>query len=70
MKETNVDIGGMSCSGCVRRVMKSLLSADGVLTCDVEVGKAKVSYDETRIDLERILDVVRQAGYSVKGELG
>lgn len=70
MKDLDVEIGGMSCGSCVGRVMKAFKKVDGVLKCDVEIGKAKLTYDETKIDLERILDVVRQSGYSVKGELG
>ena len=70
VKDLNVEIGGMSCSGCVRKVTKALQKVDGMLKCEVEVGKAKLSYDDTKIDLQRILDVVRQSGYTVKGELG
>lgn len=70
MKDLNVEIGGMSCGSCVNRVVKAFQKVDGVLKADVEIGKAKLTYDETKIDLQRILDVVRQSGYSVKGELG
>jgi copper chaperone CopZ len=70
MKDMDVEIGGMSCGSCVRRVANAFKKVEGVLKCDVEVGKAKLTYDETKIDLERILDVVRQSGYTVKGELG
>lgn len=70
MKDLNVEIGGMSCGSCVSRVAKAFKKVEGVLKCDVEVGKAKLQYDETKIDLQKILDVVRQSGYSVKGELG
>jgi copper chaperone len=70
MKEMDVQIDGMTCGGCVRRVTGAFKKLEGIAKCDVEIGKAKVTYDEQKIDLERILDVVRQAGYSVKGELG
>ena len=70
MKDANVEIGGMSCGSCVRRVTNALSKVDGVLKCDVEVGSAKVTYDEAGIDIQKLLDVVRQTGFSVKGELG
>lgn len=70
MKDLDVEIGGMSCGSCVRRIASAFKKVDGVLKCEVDIGKARVSYDESKIDLHRILDVVRQSGYSVKGELG
>lgn len=70
MKDLDVEIGGMSCGSCVRRIANAFKKVDGVLKCDVDIGKARVSYDESKIDLQRILDVVRQSGYTVKGELG
>ncbi len=68
-KDVKVEIGGMSCGGCVRRVTNPLKKADGVLQCDVEVGRATIKYDAQKIDLNKLLDVVRQTGFSVKGEL-
>lgn len=70
MKETKVEIGGMSCGACVKRVSKALAKVDGIMKCDVEIGSAKVTYDDSKIDIAKLLDVVRMTGYSVKGELG
>ena len=70
MKDVKVDIGGMTCGMCVKRVSKAFAKVEGVVTCDVEVGSAKLTYDESKIDINRLLDVVRMTGYSVKGELG
>ena len=70
MKDMKVDIGGMSCGSCVKRVSKAFEKVEGVMKCDVEIGSAKVTYDETKIDINKLLDVVRMTGYSIKGELG
>ena len=68
-KDVKLEIGGMTCGGCVRRVTNALQKADGVVQCDVDVGSAKVTYDPQRIDVDKLLDVVRMSGFSVKGEL-
>lgn len=70
MKDVKVEIGGMSCGACVKRVRSALAKVDGVLSCDVELGSARVSYDESKIDIDKLLAVVRMSGYAVKGELG
>ena len=70
MKETKVNIDGMSCGACVKRLSKAFGKIDGILKCEVEVGSAKLVYDENSCDIGKLLDVVRMTGYSVKGELG
>ena len=63
-----IEVGGMTCDGCSRRVRESLESVSGVLSAIVshEEGSADVKHDGlTREDL---VDAVRSAGYSVDGQ--
>ena len=45
--ETSLDIGGMTCASCVRRVEKALTRVDGVVAASVNLATetATVSYD-------------------------
>lgn len=59
-------IDGMSCQNCVRHVQRALASIDGLQVADVTIGSATVSYDPEQISEERVVDVIREAGYPAK----
>ncbi len=63
MKTITVKIEGMSCQHCVMRVKKTLDGLTGVTKSDVEVGRAVVSFDETRLSEAKITEAVINAGY-------
>jgi len=65
-KET-VQIHGMTCAACVRRVEKGLTSMKGVLDSSVNLAmeKASVEYDPTVTDSEAIRAKIRDLGYEV-----
>ena len=58
MKETNLKIEGMHCTGCSTRLERVLNNLEGVETAHVslEEKKATIKYDETKISLESIKD--------------
>ena len=63
MKTEDLTIEGMSCGHCVMSIRKELGKLAGVQVESVEIGKARVQYDESRVshqDLERAVDA---AGY-------
>lgn len=68
MKETNLKIEGMHCTGCSTRLEKVLNNLEGVETAKVslEEKKATIKYDETKISLENIKESIEDAGF--KGE--
>lgn len=68
MKETNLKIEGMHCAGCSTRLERVLNNLEGVETAHVslEEKKATIKYDETKISLESIKEVIEDAGF--KGE--
>jgi copper chaperone len=67
MTDTTIKIEGMSCQHCVMRVKKAIEGLAGVSSLFVEIGEAKVSFDETKIQKKDIEAAVAKAGYKVKG---
>lgn len=67
-KEINLDITGMTCASCVNRIEKMLNKDEGVISASVNLAteKAKVEYDPSKIDIERIITIVSRAGYEAK----
>ncbi|MFD1213546.1 heavy metal translocating P-type ATPase, partial [Arthrobacter sp. GCM10027362] len=63
--ESTLDIGGMTCASCVRRVEKALAGLDGVASARVNLATevATVSYDPGRVQLDHLLNAVSAAGY-------
>ncbi len=65
MSETSLKIDGMSCNHCVMRVKKAITLLPGVTEAQVDVGSAKVVYDETKVKKDDIRKAVEGAGYRV-----
>lgn len=65
MAEMNLKIEGMSCGHCVMAVKKALDNLDGVISSEVAIGSAKVTYDEGQTDTEKIGAAVIKAGYKI-----
>jgi len=67
MKTQELKIEGMSCGHCVMSVKKELSKLAGVEVEDVQIGKAKIQYDETKISNQMIADTIDKAGYKLVG---
>lgn len=67
MTETTIVIEGMSCQHCVMRVKKAIDGLKGINKSDVEVGLAKVAFDEALIQKKAIEETIVKAGYKIKG---
>lgn len=65
MKEMTIFIEGMTCQHCVKRVTEALLKA-GVEDADVEIGKARIVFDENKVTLSEISKALDEAGYRLK----
>ncbi len=66
MSEVNLKIDGMSCQHCVMRVKKAVEQLPGVSKTEVNVGTARITYDESKIGKEDVEKAVEAAGYSVR----
>ncbi len=65
MAEISLKIEGMSCQHCVMRVKKAVDAVEGVISSEVEIGSAKITYDENKTDREKITKAINETGYKV-----
>jgi copper chaperone len=65
MKNEKISIQGMSCGHCAMAVKKAL-SKLPIEVKDVKVGSADVSYDETKVNRQVIVETIEEAGYKVQ----
>ncbi|GGO29944.1 hypothetical protein GCM10010116_60000 [Microbispora rosea subsp. aerata] len=63
-----LNIGGMTCASCVRRVEKALTRVDGVETAEVNLATevATVTYDPARVTVGMLTESVVRAGYTAE----
>ncbi len=69
-KKITLDIRGMSCASCVRRVEEGLRKLEGVQSASVNFAteKALVAYDPAITDAEKLAGRVRDIGYDIMDE--
>lgn len=67
MTEATIVIEGMSCQHCVMRVKKAIEGLKGIIKSDVEIGQAKVTFDESLMQKKEIEEAIVKAGYKIKG---
>jgi copper chaperone len=65
MKSEELNIEGMSCGHCVMSVKKELSKLHDVKIDDVQIGKARVQYDESKTSHEDLVRAIDEAGYRV-----
>lgn len=58
---------GMSCAHCVRAVRAALEAVPGVTVEDVEIGTARVSYDDDAVAPDDLRRAVEREGYPLAG---
>jgi copper chaperone len=58
-------IEGMSCNHCVMAVRKELTRLDNVKVSDVQIGSAKVEFDDKKTTAAIIVNAIEEAGYKV-----
>jgi len=64
MKSHELTIQGMSCSHCIMHVKQALDSVDGLEVEDVQIGKARVRYDDKNV-IKAFSEKIEEAGYKV-----
>lgn len=65
MTEEDLKIEGMSCEHCMMSVKKELEKLADVRVESVEIGKARVQYDESRLTRQEIAHAIDEAGYQL-----
>ncbi len=70
-KQIEIEIGGMTCSGCARHVIETLKSVEGVkeaYIADWNAGRANIISENGDIDREKVQEAVKATGkYHVTG---
>jgi len=68
MATTTLKVSGMTCDHCVRSVTQALESQAGVTRAavDLEAGRARVEYDQSRITPAGLAAVVADEGYEAE----
>ena len=67
MKTSELKIDGMSCGHCVMSVRKELGKIQNLQVEDVQIGSARVSYDDTKVTSSDLSQAVQEAGYRLVG---
>jgi len=68
IRSATVYVDGMTCPACEARIVKSLLSIEGLLRAEVHVdgGKARVVFDDELTDLQAIKAAIEKLGYAIR----
>ncbi len=59
------EIEGMSCNHCIMAVQKSLAKLN-LQKADIKIGSAEVEFDDNLVEENKIVNAIKEAGYSVK----
>lgn len=67
MQTVTLNIDGMTCGGCVKSVTRLLEGVEGVEKAEVslENKNAVITFDESKIDADALIDAVEDGGYDV-----
>jgi len=70
MQEKTFHLTGMSCASCAAASQKALLRLDGVQECEVNLvtEKARVVYDENKLNFAKLQKAVQDAGFNMEEE--
>ncbi|WHY68457.1 heavy metal translocating P-type ATPase [Neobacillus sp. SuZ13] len=70
LKETNLQISGMTCAACAIRIEKDLNKLEGVETANVNLAleRSNVKYDPEKVNVEDIEKKIKDLGYDVVNE--
>ena len=68
MATTELKVAGMTCGHCAQTVTRALQGVGGVerAQVDLEAGRARVDYDEAQTDVQEMIRVVSEEGYSAQ----
>lgn len=71
MRKETLKINGMTCASCVKAVERSVSKIKGVSEANVNFASEKlnVKFDENQTDLEKIKEIIKDAGYSAKEDI-
>lgn len=63
MAQINLNVSGMTCGSCVKHVIKTLESLDGVSNINVDLQSGKVHLDRTSDKTDDLIYALNEDGY-------
>ncbi len=68
VKKVEINIDGMHCGSCATLISRALTKTPGVVTANVNYAsrKARVEFDESQLDEQRLVDLIVSKGYAAK----
>lgn len=65
METVKINVGGMTCGGCVKSVATVLEKLEGVNKADVDLDSAyaQVTFDPAKVQTAALLEAVEDAGF-------
>jgi len=64
MAETKLQIDGMHCGACVRRVTQALTSVEGAVVDEVTVGAARLTFNQSPAPVDLAIAALAKAGFA------
>jgi copper chaperone len=64
MAEFKLNIEGMHCNACVRRVTQALASVEGVQVNEVRIGEARIASSQEPAPVDHALAALAKAGFT------
>ncbi|MCX7991847.1 MAG: cation-translocating P-type ATPase [Proteobacteria bacterium] len=70
MKTIELNVEGLCCQSCAGKIERVLKSTDGVMDLKILMTseKAVITYDEKRLDPEKLIKTIENLGHKVKGK--
>ncbi|OFX23891.1 MAG: hypothetical protein A2041_14785 [Bacteroidetes bacterium GWA2_31_9b] len=67
-QKVEINIEGMTCTGCENAIQKTIDNFDGVYSskADFKKGIAVFEFDSTKVDIIKVKDAINELGYKVK----
>ncbi len=69
MSEFKLQIDGMHCGSCVRRVTQALTATEGVEVREVSIGSAQLASSMEPAPVDAVIAALAKAGYTARLEL-
>ncbi|MGQ2907016.1 MAG: heavy-metal-associated domain-containing protein [Aliihoeflea sp.] len=64
--QIDLEIGGMTCGGCVRSVTRVLEAVPGVNAANVDLEKARAQIEGEALDAATLIAAVEDAGFDAR----
>jgi len=67
MKKVTMQLDELVCPSCTKKIEGALRKVDGVDEVNIlfNASKAKINYDETKTDTEKLAKIIRDLGFDV-----